>query len=321
MTQRAQPRFGQRSDLVLAPKNLAATGVNQAQQTPCKGGFTRARFAHHAHGFASTQGQTGVMQSAVGVVGFTNRQGTQQRRRVRNAPRRWWRHAGHGRQQLAGVGCLRGMQHLVAAAQLDRNTSVHHQHLIGNVSHYPHVVGDEQHRASRFLLQSLNQLQDVFLGGDVQSGGRFVTDQQGGLHDHGHGNHDALALTAAQLMRIALPHALGVGQTHLRQHVQHRAAALTGRPIGVCAQQFIDLLAAAHHGVECGHGFLKHHAHGATAQSTQPCLTGVQQGLALQLHHTACHCQFFVQQSHDGGGQHRFARAGFADHAQRFTCV
>jgi hypothetical protein len=55
------------------PENLAAAGVNQAQQTPRKGGFTRPRFAHHAHGFTGTQDQTGIMQSAVGVVGFTNR--------------------------------------------------------------------------------------------------------------------------------------------------------------------------------------------------------------------------------------------------------
>ena len=248
------------------------------------------------------------MQSAVGVIGFADRYRSQQGRGVRNDASGGRRHAGHGGQQRLGVGCLRGCQHLRTAAEFHRLASVHHQHLVCNVSHHAHVVGNEQHRAAGFLLQSLNELQDVFLGGDIQSGGGFVTNQQCWLHHHGHGDDDALSLPTAQLVRVAVPHALGVGQTHLRQHFQHRFAALCGRPVGVGAQQFIDLLAAAHHGVERGHGFLKHHAHGTTAQATKPSLTGVQQRLALQAHRAACHCQFAVQQAHDRGGQHRLTR-------------
>ena len=248
------------------------------------------------------------MQSAVGVIGFADRHGPQQGRGVSDMASGGWRHAGHGGQQRLGVGCLRRCQHLRTAAEFHRLASVHHQHLVCNVGHHAHVMGDEQHRAAGFLLQCLNKLQDVFLGGDIQSGGGFVTNQQCWLHHHGHGDDDALSLPAAQLVRVAVPHALGVGQTHLRQHLQHRFAALCGRPVGVGAQQFIDLLAAAHHGVERGHRFLKHHAHGTTAQATKPRLTGVQQRLALQAHRTACHCQFAIQQAHDRGGQHRLTR-------------
>ena len=89
------------------------------------------------------------------------------------------------------------MQHLLAQAQFHRLAAVHHQHLVGDVSHHAHVMGDEQHRAARFLLQSLNELQDVFLGGDVECGGGLVTNQKRRLHDHGHGDDDALALPAA----------------------------------------------------------------------------------------------------------------------------
>ena len=175
------------------------------------------------------------MQSAVGVIGFADRHGPQQRRGVGNDAGGGWRHAGNCCQQLAGVRCLRGTQHLLTAAEFHRLATVHHQHLIGDVSHHAHVVGDEQHRAAGFLLQCLNKLQDVFLRGDIQGGGGFVTNEECRLHHHGHGDDDALTLPAAELVRIALPHSFGVGQTHLRQHVQHRTAALAGWPIGMGA--------------------------------------------------------------------------------------
>ena len=61
---------------------------------------------------------------------------------------------------------------------LDRNTTVHHQHLIGNISDHAHVVRDEQHRRAAVLLQLFDEFQYLLLRGHVQSCGRLVANQE-----------------------------------------------------------------------------------------------------------------------------------------------
>lgn len=56
--------------------------------------------------------------------------------------------------------------------------------------------------SSRWSLRE--QLDDLGLGGDVQCGDRFVADDQLRLGGQGAGDPDALALSAAELVRVAL---------------------------------------------------------------------------------------------------------------------
>ena len=144
---------------------------------------------------------------------------------------------------------------------------MHHQHPVGDISHHAHVVRDEQHGCAAVLLQLFDEFQYLLLGGHVQRRGRLVANQQGGFEHHGDGNHDALALPAAELVRETVDHAFGFGQAHLLHDLQHGLTALGGRPIGVTAQYLVDLFTAAHHRVQCGHRLLKHHAHGTPAQA------------------------------------------------------
>jgi hypothetical protein len=60
-----------------------------------------------------------------------------------------------------------------------------------------------------------DELEDLRLRGDVERGGGLVGDQQHRLEHQRHRDHDALALAARQLVRVAGDHALGVGQQHL----------------------------------------------------------------------------------------------------------
>ena len=54
---------------------------------------------------------------------------------------------------------------------------------------------------------ALQQLQHLFLNGDVQRAGRLVEHQEFGLHNQGAGNRHALALPAGELMRVTLQEA------------------------------------------------------------------------------------------------------------------
>ena len=56
----------------------------------------------------------------------------------------------------------------------------------------------------RSLLQRHQQVQDLRLDGDVERGGRLVGDQQLRIAGDRHGDHDALAHAAGQLMREAV---------------------------------------------------------------------------------------------------------------------
>ena len=53
----------------------------------------------------------------------------------------------------------------------------------------------------QLALQRLQQLEDLRLDGDVERGGGLVGDQQVGLVGERHGDHDALALAAGELVR------------------------------------------------------------------------------------------------------------------------
>ena len=98
-----------------------------------------------------------------------------------------------------------------------------------------HVVGDEQHRGAVLLLQFADQLQDLLLRRDVERRGRLVGDQQLGLQDQRHGDHDALALAAGELVRIGAVNALDVGQLHLGEHVEDARLRWSREGVSVCA--------------------------------------------------------------------------------------
>ena len=61
---------------------------------------------------------------------------------------------------------------------------------------------DEQHGHAHLFLQVGEKLQDLRLDGDVECRGRLVGNQQLGLVGKRHGDHDALALSARQLVRV-----------------------------------------------------------------------------------------------------------------------
>ena len=63
-------------------------------------------------------------------------------------------------------------------------------------------MGDEQDGGVVAFLDLFDQFEDLLLGGDVQCGRGFVSDQKRRLQDQGHRDHDPLALTAGELVGI-----------------------------------------------------------------------------------------------------------------------
>ena len=83
---------------------------------------------------------------------------------------------------------------------------IHHQYPAAKFLHQRNIVADEQDRQTRSLLSAklVQQLQDFRLNGHIQSRGGLIADEQPGLDGNGPGNSGPLALSAADLVGVAV---------------------------------------------------------------------------------------------------------------------
>ncbi|MGY4420021.1 hypothetical protein ACVWY2_002446 [Bradyrhizobium sp. JR6.1] len=169
-------------------------------------------------------------------------------------------------------------------------------------------------------LQVADQREDLLLGGDVERGGRLVRDQELRFQHQRHRDHDALALSARQAVRVGREDALHIGQPHMLHHRQDLLTPRAGVEIGMGAQHLVDLAADRHDRIERGHRLLEDHRHPRRAQLAQPPVGRGKQFLADQFDAAAGrHQRALLQQAHRGQRGHRLARAAFADKAERLA--
>ena len=107
------------------------------------------------------------------------------------------------------------------------------------------------------------QIEYLRLDGDVERGRGFVGDQQLRTVHDGHGDHDALALSAGHLVRIVACTAFVVGDSDIAKASSARChASARDRPFTVgcmCEHGFGNLIADAHHRIQSGHRLLEDH--------------------------------------------------------------
>ena len=86
---------------------------------------------------------------------------------------------------------------------LDDAAGVHDADVVGAPGDDAEVVGDEDHRHVRARCSIVGQqVEDLLLDRDVERGGGLVGDEQLGPARQRHGDHDALAHAARQLVRV-----------------------------------------------------------------------------------------------------------------------
>ncbi len=234
---------------------------------------------------------------------------------------RRWLQARDGGDKHARVVGLGPAQDVAAGALLHHAARLHDDDAVGDLGHHAEVVGDEQHAGAAPLLQLPDQLQDLRLRGHVERRGGLVGDQQGRVEHQGRGDHDALALTAGDLVGIDVDQALGLGQVHGAHDLQHALAAVGLGELGVDLQHLGDLVAHRHDRVECGHRLLEDHGHARAAQAAQARGLGLQHILALEQDLAGGGPQLARQQPHHGLGGDGLAGARFAHHAHDLAGV
>ncbi|KPZ30016.1 hypothetical protein AN901_204522 [Pseudomonas syringae pv. theae] len=163
------------------------------------------------------------------------------------------------RQQRLGVRVIGPRKQVIDRCGLDHPAQVHHHHAVTQVFHHTQVVADEQIGQAQLIAQVHEQVENLRLNRHVQRCHRLVTDQQFRLHRQRTGDANTLALTTAELMRVALaqlraePGALQLGADILigafavGQAMQQRA--LADNPVDPQAR------------IEARRGVLKNHLH------------------------------------------------------------
>ena len=140
--------------------------------------------------------------------------------------------AGSGGDQLAGVGMFGVVVDLGRRARLDDLAGVHHYDAVGDLGDDAEVVGDEHEPHAHLVLKLLEELQDLGLHRDVERGRRLVGDDDVGLHGECHGDHDALALAAGELVRVLVHRCVGLGDADPAHQVERPLLGLhRGHPM------------------------------------------------------------------------------------------
>ncbi|MPN05417.1 hypothetical protein SDC9_152667 [bioreactor metagenome] len=145
--------------------------------------------------------------------------------------------AGAGRQQAARIRVRHVVEHLAGRSAFYHGASIHHQHAVHVLRDHAQVVRDEDQRHAALVHQIGDEVEDLLLHGDVERGGGFVRNQQLGVAGQSHGNGDALALAAGELVRIRIEALRRMRNADAVQQRQCRLARLFCAELAVQAQR------------------------------------------------------------------------------------
>ncbi len=183
-------------------------------------------------------------------------------------------------------------------------------------------MGDEEDGHAEFALEVLQQRQDLRLHGHVEGGGRFVGDEQVRLVGERHGDHDALALAAGELVRIGVEPAGGIGNADAAKPFGRLRPCGLGRQALVEDERLGHLLPDRVQRVQRGHRLLEDDAHRIAAHLADRRIVCGDEVLPLeeQAARGMRGCRIGQELHHREGGD-GFARAALADDGERLAAV
>ena len=106
--------------------------------------------------------------------------------------------------QGAGVGVQGIVEEFMGGCPFDDAAGIHDVDDIAGLVHDGEIVGDQDDGGAEVLLSVFNEVEHLFLHGDIERGGGFIANEELGSCDESHGNHDALAHTTGEFVRVRL---------------------------------------------------------------------------------------------------------------------
>ena len=229
---------------------------------------------------------------------------------------------------------MRGaLEELARGGRFDDSSGIHYGNAVTDAPDDGEVMRDEEHGEAETRSETSKQFEDLRLHGDVKGGGGLVGDEQGRAVDDGHGNHDALALASAELVRVVTRAALGRWDSDFAESLDGAFAGLgAGERLlfptfakrrrmwatRMGEYGFGDLISDAHDGIEGGHGLLEDHGHAEAAQVLE--FGGAGGGeVAVFKQNLAGEARLGRKESHDGQRGDALAGTGFDDESEGFS--
>src|SRR6185437_59535 len=217
------------------------------------------------------------------------------------------------------IGVARPLDDVAQRADFGDAPGIHDRHAVGSLGDDADVVGDQHDSRAMVAAELLDEGDDLRLDRHVERRGRLVGDDELRIAAQRQRDDDALAHAAREVVGVVVE-ALGRGRdADFGEQLDRARAGLARRHLAVRGNRLDELSADAVERVEAGQRILEDGADALAADLPQPLGREVVDALAGK-HDTACRdAPRPVDEADDGGAGHRFAGAGFADHAQHLA--
>ena len=148
------------------------------------------------------------------------------------------------------------------------------------------------------------------MNGHVQSGGRFVSNDELRVTGQSHSDQNALTLATGEFVRVGLQGALGVQAHQLKEFFCRTSASTLGQLLHLCLDE--------HGGIERGESILVDHCHLVAQKCTTLFRLHFQQVLVFIEDLTGDLC-LRVNEAHDGQCRNGLTTSGLTDEAHGFA--
>ncbi len=175
------------------------------------------------------------------------------------------------------------------------------------------IMADIDHRLVKAHSNVAQKFEDVRLCGDIKACGRLVKQQGLRFSCQGHGDGDALLLSAGQLMRIAARDDFGIRQAHLLQQLDDTRGKGRKRQLAVQRQRFGQLGANAQIRRQRLSRVLWDQRDPATANALQLARRHGQQIAPVKQRSPGDHAQAMLEIAHHGERERALAGTALAD--------
>jgi len=175
---------------------------------------------------------------------------------------------GYRVQKSTGVGVRRSMENFALRSQFHEIAGIHHRDAVGDLGNDREVMRNKEHGQAKLGSQFGEELENLRLHGDIESGGGFIGNQQHGTIHYCHRDHDALAHASGELIRVI---AGTKSRVRDRYCFHRRHGVIPSFPlcdIGMHCDGLGDLFANSHHWIQRSHGLLKNHGYLRSAQAS-----------------------------------------------------
>ena len=133
---------------------------------------------------------------------------------------------GQRSKQGPGIRMLGLPKNMILLPLLGHDTGIHDVHPVSHLGNHCQIMGDVKHRHGVFLLKIRQQSQYLRLDRNIQRGGGLVGNDQIGVAGQGHGDHNTLALPAAELVGIIIDSLLRGRKPYIFKQLQAAAPDL-----------------------------------------------------------------------------------------------